>query len=90
MAKKWAISDGPPLKVRLAGMKESDQDRDRVRDKPIRVKTVARRIVKVIVTLWVLSVGALLQACYGSDHTTNNVDGAHDSIDGHSDPFNAI
>ena len=89
MTKKWAIDDGPPLKMRLVKEIERSQDAEPI-DKTIRVKTVARRIVKVIVTLWVLSVGAWLQACYGSDHTTNNVDGAHDSIDGHSDPFNAI
>jgi hypothetical protein len=89
MAKKWAIDDGPPLKMRLVKEIECSKDAEPI-DKPIRVRTIGKRIIKAIVTLWILSVGAWLQACYGSGHTTNNADEPHDAIDGHSDPFNAI
>lgn len=89
MAKKWAISDEPPLKVRLAKETEGDQNEGRVHDKPIRVRTIGRRIVKVLAALWMLSVGAWLQSCYGGDHMTADAGGPHDAIDGH-DPFNEL
>ena len=89
MAKKWAIDDGPPRKVRLVQEREGDQNTERLRDKPIRVRTVGRRIVKVLVTLWMLAVGAWLQAYHGNKMTAD-ADGPHDAIDGHEDPFNAI
>ena len=86
MAKKWTISDGPPLKVRLVGEKESEQNADRVMSKPIRVRSIGRRIVKVLVALWVLSVGGWLSAC---DRYIHNTDGPHDTIDG-QDPFGGL
>ena len=89
MAKKWSIDDGPPLKMRLIKEIERSQDAEPI-DNPTRVRTIGRRIIKALVTLWMLSVGAWLQACYGGDHTIADTDSQHDAIDGHSDPFNAI
>lgn len=88
MAKKWAIDDGPPLKMRLVKEIECSKDAEPI-DKPIRVRTIGKRIIKAIVTLWILSVGAWLQAYHG-DKNIASADEPHESIDGHSDPFNAI
>lgn len=89
MAKKWAISNEPPRKVRLVQEREGDQNTERLRDKPIRVRTIGRRIVKMLLALWVLSVGAWLQAYHGSK-PISSTDGPNDTIDGDRDPFNAI
>ncbi len=86
MAKKWAISDGPPLKVRLAWDKERDQMEDKT--SPIRVRVVGRRIVKMLLALWVMSVGSMLQACHHGAKATDS-DEPHDAIDGH-DPLRGI
>ena len=88
MAKKWAIDDGSPLKMRLVKEIERSQDAEPI-DKPNRVRIISRRIVKVLVTLWMLSVGAWLQAYHGYKMIAN-ADEPHDAIDGHEDPFNAI
>lgn len=89
MTKKWAISDEPPRKVRLVQEREGDKTNERLRDKPIRVKAIGRRIVKVLLALWMLSVGAWLQAYHHGSSMASN-DQAHDSIDGHEDPFGLI
>lgn len=86
MAKKWTIDDGPPLKMRLVQEIERGLDAEPI-DKPSRVRTIGKRIVKMLVTLWVLSIGAWLQACYGGDHTIVDADNPHDAIDGQEDPF---
>ena len=86
MAKKWTIDDGPPLKMRLVQEIERSQEAEPI-DKPSRVRTIGKRIVKMLVTLWMLSVGAWLQACYGSEHIIANADSPQDTIDGQEDPF---
>jgi hypothetical protein len=88
MAKKWVIDDGPPLRMRLIQEIERSQDAEPI-DKPNRVRTICKHIVKVLVALWMLSVGAWLQANHG-DKTIASTDGPHDAIDEHGDPFNAI
>ena len=90
MAKKWAISDGPPLKVRLAGAKECDQMDGRVVERPKRVRAIGKRIVKLLITLWVLSIGAWLQAYYHGGHTIASADEPHDDIDGQNDVFKGL
>lgn len=88
MAKKWTISDGPPLKVRLAWDKECDQTEGKTHDKPIRVRAIVRRIAKMLLALWVMTVGSMLQACYHGVKATD-ADEPHDAIDGH-DPLAGI
>ena len=88
MAKKWVIDDGPPLKMRLVQEIERSQDIEPI-DKPNRVRTICKHIVKVLVALWMLSVGAWLQAYHG-DKAIASTDGSHDAIDGQNDPFNTI
>ena len=88
MAKKWAISNEPPRKVRLVQEREGDQNMERLRDKPIRVRTIGRRIVKMLVALWVMSVGSMLQVCYHGAKATD-ANEPPDAIDGH-DPMRGI
>lgn len=88
MAKKWAIADGPPLKVRLVKETESCQDTERLIDRTPRVRAIGRRIVKMLLALWVMSVGWMLQACYHGAKATD-ADEPHDAIDGH-DPMRGI
>ena len=90
MARKWAISDEPPLKVRLVRERESDREAGQLVERPIRVRAVGRRIVKVLVTLWVLSIGAWLQACHHGVDAIAGADGLHDAIDGQGDQFNVF
>ena len=85
MAKKWAIADGPPRKVRLAGAKECDQMDGRVVERPKRVRAIGKRIVKMLLALWVMSVGWMLQVYYHGAKATD-ADVPHDAIDGH-DPL---
>lgn len=85
MAKKWAISDEPPLKVRVVQEIERADFGD-VTDKPKRMRTIGRRIVKVLVALWVLSIGAWLQSC----HHIASADEPQDTIDGESNPFDVM
>lgn len=84
MAKKWAISNQPPLKVRL--VKETEQtDWGDAIDRPNRIRTIGRRIVKVLLLLWALCVSSWLQACH-QDMSADS--GAQDAIDRQSNPFN--
>lgn len=83
MAKKWAISDAPPLKVRLVKTTEGD-GMEKLVDCPTRVRTISRRIVKVLVLLWALCIGSWLQACH---HATGNDGVQQDAIDGQDNPF---
>ena len=86
MGKKWVIDNGAPLKMRVVKEIERSQDAEPI-DKPTRVRTIGQRIVKSLLTLWMLSVGSWLQACCGSDHTIANADSPQDTIDGQEDPF---
>ncbi len=90
MAKKWAISDGPPLKVRLAGAKECDQMDGRVVERPKRVRAIGKRIVKLLITLWVLSIGAWIHSGDRGYQPSADADGPQDAIDGQDNPFGII
>ena len=85
MGKKWTIDEGAPLKVRVVSDKERTDDSENLSERPIRTRIV-RRIVKMLVALWVVSIGGWLSAC---DRYIHNTDGAHDAIDGH-DPFRGL
>jgi len=85
MAKKWAISDEPPLKVRVVQEVERADWGD-VTDKPTRMRTIGRRIVKVLLALWALSIGSWLQSC----HHIASADEPQDAIDGQTDPFDVM
>lgn len=84
MAKKWAISDEPPLKVRLVQETESTDWGD-VKDKPKRMRILSR-IAKVLVALWALSIGVWLQSC----HHIASADEPQDAIDGDTNPFDVM
>ena len=86
MAKRWVIDDGPPLKMRLVKEIERSQDTEPI-DNPYRVRTIGRHIVKMLVALWVLSIGAWLSAC---DRGIHNEDGSHDAIGGQDDVFGGL
>lgn len=88
MAKKWTIREGEPLKVRVVGMTEGDGNHDRVVNRTPRVRILSR-IAKVLVALWVMSIGAWLHSGDRSHHMASNSDGQHDAIDGH-DPFRGL
>lgn len=85
MAKKWAISDEPPLKVRLVQETERAEWGD-VTDRPKRMRVIGRRIVKVLLVLWALSVGSWLQSC----HHGVSADEPQDAIDGDTNPFDVM
>lgn len=89
MAKKWVISDGPPLKVRLAGTKENGANEGRTMSRPPRVRIISR-IAKMLVALWVMTIGAWLQVDTQGQHASGDKDGPHDAIDGQDNPFNLI
>lgn len=88
MAKKWVIDDGPARKVRVVGMSERDPNEGRTACRTPRVRAICRRIVKMLLALWVMSVGSMLQACYHGAKATD-ADKPHDAIDGH-DPMRGI
>lgn len=81
MGKKWTIDEGAPLKVRVVSDKERTDDSENLSERPIRTRIV-RRIVKMLVALWVMSVGVWLSAC---DRYIHNTDGAHGAIGGHDE-----
>ena len=85
MAKKWTIREGEPLKVRVVGMTEGDPHEGRVKKSLPRVRIVSR-IAKVLVALWVLSIGSCLQSC----HHGVSADEPQDAIDGESSPFDVM
>lgn len=88
MGKKWTIDEGAPLKVRVVSDKERTDDSENLSERPIRTRIV-RRIVKMLVALWVMSIGAWLHAGDRSHYMASNGDGPHDAIDGH-DPFGGL
>lgn len=87
MAKKWTIEPGPPRKVRLA--MDREQELEQTISRYPRVRAVGKRIIKVLVVLWVLTIGAWLQACNRTAQPTG-ADSQHDAIDHQGDPFGGM
>lgn len=90
MAKKWAIADGPPLKVRLVKETESCQDTERLINRTPRVRAIGRRIVKMLLALWVMSIGAWIHSGDRGYQPSEDADGPQDAIDGQNNPFGII
>lgn len=78
MVKKWAISDKPPIKMRLVKEVESIQDTERLIDRPPRVRVVSR-IVKCLAAIGLLSAASWLQAAYHGERMACS-DGPHEAI----------
>ncbi len=57
MAKKWAIREGKPIKVRVVDTKENDSNQERVVNRSPRVRIISR-IVKLAALLLGIAVGA--------------------------------
>ena len=87
MVKKWTIDPGPPRKVRLAMDREQEPEQPMV--KYPRVRAIGKRIVKVLVVLWVLTIGSWLQAC-NRTHQPTGADSQHDAIDHQGDAFGGL
>ena len=68
-------------------------DREQEPDQPMgkypRVRAIGKRIVKVLVVLWVLTIGAWLQACNRTTQPTGT-DSQHDAIDHQGDAFGGL
>lgn len=84
MGRPWTIDKGKPIKVRVVPETERGEWGD-VSDRPSRSR-IKSRIVKMLVALWVMSVGSWLQSYhhYGGAH---GGDGPQDAIDGQNDTF---
>ena len=87
MGKKWTIDPGPPRKVRLA--MDREQEPEQTISRYPRVRAVGKRIIKMLVVLWVLTIGAWLQACNRTAQPTG-ADSQHDAIDHQGDPFGGM
>lgn len=91
MAKKWTVAEGAPLKARLVRETESERENECVKDKHIRVRTIGKRIVRMLLALWVMSIGAWLQMNnHGDAGNTGDTDEPQDAIGGQNDPFRGI
>lgn len=85
MGRPWTIDKGKPIKVRVVPETERGEWGD-VSDRPVRTR-VKSRAVRAVVTLWMLSVGAMLQACHHYWGAHGGSDRPQDAIDGQDNPF---